>query len=99
MPIEMEFFGHLLDGGFSTASPDEIGEAFRIEGIVGKPIQLLVFHTATLGALHSTQEKEQINSLVATRKIADVPRPLVVMLEIAATADAANRFFPGAVGR
>src|SRR5258708_5130937 len=93
MPIEMELLGHFLDGGLSAASADEIGEAFGIQGIVGKPFQPLVLHTATLGALHSSQPQKQKHAFVATGEIADMPGSLIVIAVIGATANAANRFF------
>ncbi len=47
VPIEEEFFGHLLDGRLATAAAHEEGEPLGIERVVGQPVEALVLHAAT----------------------------------------------------
>jgi hypothetical protein len=47
VPIEEEFFGHLLDGCLATAAAHAEGEALGVQRIVGQPVQAFGFHAPT----------------------------------------------------
>ena len=93
MPIEVEFLGHFLDGGLTTASAHEEGKSLGIQRIVGQPLQPLGFHGATPGTPDPANLEEEVDAFVATREIADPPWPLVVIRVMDFSTGPAGCFF------
>src|SRR6516162_6944333 len=91
VPIEVEFLGDFLDGGFATASAHEEGEAFGVQRVVGKPIQAFALHGPAPPTRDPAQGVGKIDPLVATGEVSGSPWPLIVVGPRQAPANATKR--------
>ena len=93
VPVELEFLRNVLDGRLPAATADVKGKALGIEWIVRQKRQLLALHVPATPAQHAPNLDLQVDTRVATGKIANPPHAPIVPPEVHATATAANRFF------
>jgi hypothetical protein len=93
LPVQIQFFGNVLDGADPTATPDEPGEALRVERIVGKKIELLAHHLATGATVNPTDLELHIDPGVAAGQIARSPRRTVVPAHVRPITFLAYGFF------
>src|SRR5262249_42172382 len=93
VPIEQEFLGHFLDGGFATPSAQEEGKALGVQRVVGEPVQPFALHAPAPRTLDPAPRVDEIDALVATGEVAGTPESLVVIGAIHLPADTASRFF------
>src|SRR6267154_5981000 len=93
VPIERQFFRHVLDRCLAAAPADIKSKALGVERIVRQKIQLLSFHLAAIAALDPPHLQLQIYPRVSARQIAHPPDLAVVPAHLNTTAAAARRFF------
>jgi hypothetical protein len=91
--IQEQFFGHGFDRAVPAASSHEEGEPLGEKRIVGQPIQAFGFHADTPRARNSANEEIEIDAFVATGKISNPTRSLIVERRRHLPTDAARRFF------
>src|SRR5206468_1727971 len=99
LPIQPQLAGDIQESRRATASPNEEGEPFGVEGVLGQPGQPLLFHGATAAAAHPPHLDFQIDACIATGKVADITRLAVVERALGLATDATNRFFRARTSR
>jgi len=93
VPIQEQLLGHGFDRTLPAASSHEVGESFRVERIVGQPVEAFGLHGAAPRTIHPANEEVQIDVLVAAGEVANVTRPLIVECRRHLPARPARRFF------
>src|SRR5262245_25278905 len=93
LPVQAQLAGHIPEGRCPTAPPDEEGEAFGVEGVVGQPAELLLLHGAAPPAVDAPDFDLQEDPGVPAGEVADAPDLAVVEAARPLPADAAGRFF------
>ena len=94
VPVQPQFPGHGLKRG-SPAAPAQIpGKAVGIQGSVGQPRQLLLFHLATALAEHPPALHLQVDPRVSTGQVPDPVHLVIVERPVNAPTGAADGFFP-----
>jgi hypothetical protein len=94
LPIEEQILGNRFDGAVPAAPAHKESKALRVEGIVGQPIEAFGLHGLAPWAPDPANEEVEIDAPVATGKIADTARPLIVKGCRYLATRAADRFFP-----
>ena len=93
LPVKLEFLGDSLDGGLPAAPPPIVGKTLGIKRVVRQEVEPLALHLPATLAQHATHFDLQKDARVATRQIANAPRPPVVPTSVHSTAATADRFF------
>src|SRR5262249_25453129 len=89
VPVEEQFLRHLLPRRLPAPGADEQGKPIGLRRLAGEPVEALALHAAAAGALDPAQVEHEVHPFVATRQIADTPRPLVVVAGVDRPADSA----------
>jgi len=95
LPVEVEVFGDILDGGEATVTSDADGEAPRVSRVVGEPIESFAFHDAAYPTEDASAGELQVNATPATIEIADLTRVLIVEGPVFGPTHSAGGFFGG----
>src|SRR5262249_39342560 len=93
LPIEAQLASHIAAGRGPTAPARVKGKAFGVEGVVGHPGQLLLFHGAATPAGYAPDLYLQVDSGVAAGKVANAAGLAVVEGPVCLPAGATDRFF------
>ncbi len=93
IPVQLQFFGNILDRPRAAAPPYVVGKALGIEGIVGQESELLALHFAAALALNTPDLELQVHAPVATGQISNLPQAPVVPARVHSTTAAADVFF------
>ena len=93
LPVQVQFFGDILDGACATAPTHIPGESLGVERIVGKEIQVLPLHLAAASTQNSSHFEFQIDPRVATRQVAGSSRGAVVPARVRSATRLADSFF------
>jgi hypothetical protein len=93
VPVEVQFLGHLLDGGGSAAPAHEEGKALGVQRVVGQPIEALGFHGLAAGAIDPPPPKGKVDTAVAAGEVAHPTQAFVVGAATDMTTDPAGCFF------
>src|SRR5215831_3485010 len=94
VPVQPQFPGHRLNRGSPTAPAHVPGKAFGVQGIVGQPRQLLLFHLATTLAAHPPDLHLQVDPCVPTGEVPYPARLVIVERAVNAPTGATGGFFP-----
>jgi len=93
VPVEAEFLGDVLDRRGAATPTHIVGEALRVERIVGQERQPLALHCGTLPAVDSPHLQIDVDAKLTTRQIAHLPARAVVESPMHRCTGAAMRFF------
>jgi len=94
IPVEPQFFGHVLYGRAPAASADIIGEPLGVKRVVGQEGQLFLFHGITKPAEDASNLQSEINPDIAAGLVPDASDLVVVPAPLNPTAASAGCFFP-----
>src|SRR4030095_2242706 len=94
VPVQPQFPGHRLNLGSPTAPAHVPGKAFGVQGIVGQPPQLLLFHLATALAAHPPDLHLQVDPSVPTGEVPYPAHLVIVERAVNAPTGATDGFFP-----
>src|SRR4029434_870913 len=94
VPVQPQFPGHRLNRGSPTAPAHVPGKAFGVQGIVGQPPQLLLFHLATALAAHPPDLHLQVDPSVPTGEVPYPAHLVIVERAVNAPTGATDGFFP-----
>src|SRR6266571_4998099 len=94
VPVQPQFPGHRLNRGSPTAPAHAPGKAFGVQGSVGQPRQLLLFHLATALAVHPPDLHLQVDPCVPTGEVPYPARLVIVERAVNAPTGATDSFFP-----
>jgi hypothetical protein len=93
VPVQMQFFGDILDAARATAAPDIPGKPLGAERIVGQEVELLPPHLAATPAENPPNLDFEVDPRVAARQIAHSTCRAVVPTRVRSTAFLADCFF------
>ena len=94
LPVQMQFFGNVLDRRSPATATDEESKAIGVKRIVGQPRKPFAFHLATVPAQDASDLDLQVDACVAARQIPYPAQPVVVERPVPLAANAADSFFP-----
>jgi hypothetical protein len=93
MPVQPQLPGHRLQAHLPAAPPHKKGEAFRVERVVGYPVQPFPLHLATTPALDSPNLDFQINPAIATGQVPDGSTDPIIEPALTPPTTPTGRFF------
>jgi len=99
LPVQTQFPCDSAQRGRVTPPPDEEGEAFGLEGVVGQPGQLLLLHGPTVRTPHAPDLDLQRDSGIATGESAHPAHLVVGARPQRRPTDPAACFFPRRTSR
>lgn len=94
LPVQMRLPGDIPDRRYTAPAPHPEGKPLRIEGIVGQPVQKLLFHLPAASAVYPANLHLQVDAPIPAGKVPNPTNLSIVKRPLPLAARAAERFFP-----